>query len=74
MVITYRGYNNPVYNAHKNVGVHRTWQNTVVLANFCFAHTNGGGGCRDWFHRHTKILESERKGLCVVKVVQNKVS
>ena len=22
-------YNNPVYNAHKNVGAHYTWQNTV---------------------------------------------
>ena len=23
------GYNNPVYNAHKNVAVRYTWQNTV---------------------------------------------
>ena len=32
-MITYHeynnGYNNPVYNAHKNLGVHYTWQNTV---------------------------------------------
>ena len=22
------GYNNPIYNAHKNAGAHYTWQNT----------------------------------------------
>ena len=29
MMITYHGCNNPVYNAHKNVGAHYTRQNTV---------------------------------------------
>ena len=24
-------YNNPMHNAHKNVGVHYTWQNTVNI-------------------------------------------
>ena len=28
-MISNHGYNNPVYNAHKNVGAHYTWQNTV---------------------------------------------
>ena len=31
IMTTYHGYNNPVYNAHKNVGVHGTWQNMVVF-------------------------------------------
>ena len=34
-MITYHGcnngYNNPVYNANRNVGAHYTWQNTVPL-------------------------------------------
>ena len=25
---TYHGYNNPMYNAHKNIGAHYAWQNT----------------------------------------------
>ena len=29
IMITYDGYNNPVYDAHKNVGAHYIWQNTV---------------------------------------------
>ena len=27
VMITCRGYNNPAYDAHKNVGAHYTWQN-----------------------------------------------
>ena len=29
IMITYHGYNNPIYNAHKNMGAHYTWQNPV---------------------------------------------
>ena len=33
IMITYHGYdnghNNPMYNAHKNVGIRYTWQNMV---------------------------------------------
>ena len=33
IMITYHGYNNghdnPMYNAHKTVGIHYTWQNMV---------------------------------------------
>ena len=29
-MITYHGYNNPMYKAHKNMGVHYTWQNMVL--------------------------------------------
>ena len=29
MMITYHGYNNPVYHMHKNVGVYYAWQNMV---------------------------------------------
>ena len=33
-MITYHGYNNgyknPMYNVHKNAGMHYTWQNTVA--------------------------------------------
>ena len=24
------GYNNPMYNAHENIGAHNTWQNMVI--------------------------------------------
>ena len=34
MMIMYHGYNNeynnPIYNVHRNVGVHYTWQNMVI--------------------------------------------
>ena len=34
IMITYHGYNNgnnnPIYNAHKNVDMHYTWQNIVL--------------------------------------------
>ena len=29
IMITCRGYNNPAYDAQKNVGAHYTWQNIV---------------------------------------------
>ena len=32
IMITYHGFNNPMYNAHQNVGVRYTWQNAVLRA------------------------------------------
>ena len=29
------GYNNPVYDVHKNMGAHNTWQNTVLCMIIC---------------------------------------
>ena len=31
IVITYQGHNNSMYNGHKNMGTHYTWQNTVIF-------------------------------------------
>ena len=30
IMITYHGYNNPMYNTYKNVGVYHTWQSMVI--------------------------------------------
>ena len=36
IMIIYHGKTNPMYNAHKKVGAHYTWQNTVgVFFPFC---------------------------------------
>ena len=31
IMITYDGYNNTMYNTHKNMGAHYTWQNTDLF-------------------------------------------
>ena len=49
VMITYHGYNNPVYNAHRNVGVHCTWQNPLVgtkTQNLLLLQESGGYGVR----------------------------
>ena len=33
------GYNIPVYSAHRNVGVHDTWQSMIQFAALCFPGT-----------------------------------
>ena len=42
--ITYRGYNNPVYDVHKATGAHYTWQNTVFGGWVAFAGLGPGNG------------------------------
>ena len=36
IMITYHGYNNPLYNMHRKVGVHYTQQNTAFEGKNCF--------------------------------------
>ena len=41
-MITYHGYNNPVYNAQKAVDVHYTQQNMVILCQCVGNHSKCG--------------------------------